>query len=89
MRRTIDQITLQTACVNKRDKSAKRASKFTLNAPSAVFEFSARFSVFVWMDENDLKTLRVDEFLFLKTGKNKFVFMKQKRIRVDVAVTRT
>ena len=40
-------------------------------------------SVFVWIGENDSKTLRVDVNLFIN-GEKKFVF-KRKRIRVEGA----
>ena len=44
------------------------------HSPSAVSAFSTRFSVFVWMGENDLKTLRVDA-IFLKTEKKSRVYV--------------
>ena len=52
-------------------------------APSAVSAFSNRFSVFEWMGENDLETLRVDANFF-ENGKS--CVFKRKRIRVDGAL---
>ena len=43
------------------------------HAPSAVSAFSNRFSVFVWMGENDSKTLRVDANFF-ENGEKKLRF---------------
>ena len=43
------------------------------HSPSALSAFSNRFSVFVWMGENDLKTLRVDANFF-ENGEKKSRF---------------
>ena len=43
--------------------------KVNVYALSAISVFSNRFSDFVWMGENDLKTQRVDANFFMKSEK--------------------